>query len=78
MTVLFGECLPKVKFATDISIGNGVQYINDKLLRENWSCDTTVSCCVSGMRLGKDAQFSAVAFTENSLIALNDGKPNFR
>ena len=79
MTVLFDECLPEAfkKFATDISItSSSVQYINDKLLRENWSCDTTVSCCVSGMRLGKDAQFFGARcnLPKILLYALNDGK----
>ena len=79
MTVLFDECLPEgfKKFATDISItSSSVQYINDKLLRENWSCDTTVSCCVSGMRLGKDAQFFGARcnLPKILLYALNDGK----
>ena len=79
MTVLFYECLPEAfkKFATDISItSSSVQYINDKLLRENWSCDTTVSCCVSGMRLGKDAQFFGARcnLPKILLYALNDGK----
>ena len=79
MTVLFDECLPEgfKKFATDISItSSSVQYINDKLLRENWSCDTTVSCCVSGMRLGKDAQFFGARcnLLKILLYALNDGK----
>jgi formate C-acetyltransferase len=79
MTVLFDECLPEPfkKFATDISIASSsVQYINDKLLRENWSCDTTVSCCVSGMRLGKDAQFFGARcnLPKILLYALNDGK----
>ncbi len=79
MTVLFDECLPEgfKKFATDISItSSSVQYINDKLLRENWSCDTTVSCCVSGMHLGKDAQFFGARcnLPKILLYALNDGK----
>jgi len=79
MTVLFDECLPEAfkKFATDISItSSSVQYINDKLLRENWSCDTTVSCCVSGMRLGKDTQFFGARcnLPKILLYALNDGK----
>ena len=79
MTVLFDECLPEgfKKFATDISItSSSVQYINDKLLRENWSCDTTVSRCVSGMRLGKDAQFFGARcnLPKILLYALNDGK----
>lgn len=79
ITVLFDEILPVAfkKFCLEISINtSSVQYINDKLLRKSWGNDTTLSCCVSGMRLGKDAQFFGARcnLPKILLYSLNGGR----
>ena len=80
MTVLWSESLPDAfrEFATEISIeSSSIQFISDDSLREKFcSADVGISCCVSGMELGKTMQyFGARANVPKLLLyAINNGR----
>ena len=80
MTVLWSESLPDAfrEFAAEISIeSSSIQFISDDALREKFcSADVGISCCVSGMELGKTMQYFGARCNVPKLLlyAVNNGR----
>lgn len=60
MTVIWNSDMPVhfKNYCSKLSIDtSSIQYINDQLLTNYYGVDSAISCCVSGLTIGKDVQY---------------------
>ena len=65
------------QFAAKCSIDtSSIQYVSDDMLRPKYGDDAAISCCVSGMAVGKQMQFfgARVNLLKTLLYAVNGGR----